>query len=59
VTDYQQEGEREESYKVVFVDDGETYTYTFSNAALFDQFVPGSVWTLKVNSLGGVRSVEP
>lgn len=59
VTDYQQEGEREESYKVVFVDDGETYTYTFSNAALFDQFVPGSVWTLKVNSFGGVRGVEP
>ncbi len=55
----QQEGEREEEYKVVFVDDGEVYTYTFSSASLLDQFVPGSVWTLEVNSFGGIRSVEP
>ena len=55
----QQEGEREESYRVVFRADGEQYTFTTRDPQEFAKFVVGTNWTLKVNQLGGVVEVEP
>jgi ribosomal protein L40E len=55
----QQEGSGEESYQVVFDTDGGTYTYVTSDPAEFALFQPGSRWTLKVNKLNAVVSVEP
>jgi ribosomal protein L40E len=55
----QQEGERKESYKILFDVDGKTRTYSTSDPTEFDRFEIGSRWKLKVNALGGVVSVEP
>ncbi len=55
----QEEGERQESYLIVFSADGETFTYRTSDVEKYHQFVPGSSWVLKVNQLGGVTAVEP
>jgi len=54
----QREGEREETYTIVFAGDGETYTYKTSDASLFTMAEPGSEWLLSVNKLG-VQSIEP
>ncbi len=55
----QEEGEREESYRIVFSADGETFVYTTSDVEEYQDFTLGSNWTLKVNPLGGVIEVEP
>lgn len=55
----QREGNRQEQYRVIFVADGETYTYDLTDPNAFTQFTPGSEWTLKVNALGGLSAVEP
>lgn len=55
----QRAGEGKENYEVTFDTDGGTYTYITSNPAEFAQFQPGSRWTLKVNRLNAVVSVEP
>lgn len=55
----QQEGEREETYRIVFSADGERYTYTTRDPQEYANFDLGSIWTLKVNQLGGVVEVEP
>jgi len=39
--------------------DGEQKTYTPSSVSEFQQFDIGSTWTLKMNALGGIRSVSP
>jgi hypothetical protein len=33
-------------------------TYSPDSVTEFQQFQPGSVWTLKLNRLGGILSVE-
>jgi hypothetical protein len=55
----QREGGGEERYEVVFDVDGGRYSYSTGNPAEFAQFEPGSRWTLKVNQLNAVVSVEP
>ena len=55
----QQEGEREEAYRIVFSADGERYTYTTHDPQEYEDYVVGSNWTLKINPLGGVVDVEP
>ncbi len=55
----QQEGERQESYRIVFSADGDQYTYTTRDPQEYEDFVIGSSWILSVNQLGGVVDVEP
>jgi hypothetical protein len=55
----QEEGERQESYRIIFSADGETFTYVTNDAKEYEGFAPGSNWTLKVNQLGGVTDVQP
>ncbi len=55
----QREGSRAESYQVEFSAGGKTYQYNPANESEFSQFDPGSQWTLKVNSFGGINSVTP
>jgi len=53
----QREGERDEQYMITFVDGGDTYTYTTSDAALFMMAEPGTEWVLEVSNFG-VRSIK-
>lgn len=55
----QREGERQESYAIIFDTDGETYTYKTRSAAEFAQCRIGSRWILKVNAFNAVTSIEP
>ena len=55
----QREGERQEQYLVIFSAKNEQYRYTLDHPSEFSQFTPGSQWTLKVNTFGGVNAVEP
>jgi hypothetical protein len=55
----QREGERNETYLIIFRDGGDSYRFTTTNAQLFMQAQPGSRWTLQINQLGGVQSIEP
>lgn len=55
----QREGERSETYVIIFRDGGDTYRYTTSSAQLFSQAQVGSRWTLQINQLGGVQAIEP
>jgi len=55
----QREGQRDEQYQVVFDVDGQNYTYTTSDPDLFTQVSVGSRWTLTINGLGSVVSIEP
>jgi len=48
-----------ETYSVVLSSDSETYTYRPESEAEFRQFQLGSSWSLEVNALGGIRSIEP
>jgi ribosomal protein L40E len=53
----QQEGGRDESYVVVFQSEGETYTYGASDSGEFFLFVPGSEWTIEVNTVGAINEI--
>jgi ribosomal protein L40E len=44
--------------EVHFTGNGETYTYTPAGLDEFQLYALGSTWTLKLNALGGVVSVE-
>jgi hypothetical protein len=55
----QREGDRSETYTIVFRDGGDTYRFTTTNARLFSMAEVGSRWTLQINQLGGVQSIEP
>jgi hypothetical protein len=59
ISSSQQEGNRQEQYRVIFDAGGQTYTYDLTDPNEFMQFTPGSEWTLKVNALGGLSAVEP
>ncbi len=53
-------GDKSEDLKVSFsTKNGEQKTYSPSTLSEFQQFTVGSTWTLKMNALGGVVSVEP
>jgi ribosomal protein L40E len=52
-------GEGSEKYQVVFNTSKKEYTYSPTDLTSFQQFQPGSTWTLTVNALGGVVSVSP
>lgn len=52
-------GNREESYVVFFEAGDENYTYELGSFEEFQQFAPGSTWTLNINTFGAVVSVEP
>jgi hypothetical protein len=54
----QREGDHKETYEVVFSSEGKQYKYSPRDASDFAQFTTGSRWTLKVNALGGVTSVQ-
>lgn len=58
VSSGQRLGNESVTYTVTFTSGGETYTYTPDDLSEFQQFVVGSTWTLRLNALGGVVSVE-
>jgi len=52
-------GTSNEEYTIVFTSDGESYTYTTTDAETYMMAQPGSRWELSVNQLGGIQSIEP
>ena len=52
-------GVRTETYLVYFDADNDNYTYSTDSFADWQQYEIGSVWSLQVNAIGGVMSVEP
>lgn len=52
-------GDRSEDFTVTFSTENGEETYSPSTLSEFQQFTVGSTWTLKMNALGGVVSVEP
>ncbi|MCZ2289504.1 MAG: zinc ribbon domain-containing protein [Anaerolineales bacterium] len=58
VSGNQRLGQQTAAYTVYFTADGETYTYKPDNLTEFERFSIGSAWTLRLNALGGVVSVE-
>ncbi len=53
-------GNESEQLTVTFITaDGEQKTYSPSSVSEFQQFDVGSTWTLKMNTLGSIRSVSP
>lgn len=51
-------GEQSETYACIFDVNGERYTYATDSAQEFQQCALGSTWTLSVNALGAVTSIE-
>jgi len=55
----QRQGEQvQENYTVVFSVDGQQYSYPVGSLDAFDDFQPGSEWTLSVNGFGDVVEVR-
>ncbi|HWQ84437.1 MAG TPA: zinc-ribbon domain-containing protein, partial [Anaerolineales bacterium] len=55
----QRQGEQlQENYTIVFMVDGEQYSYPVSSLEAFDDFQPGSEWNLVVNGFGDLVGVE-
>ena len=53
-------GAESEELTVTFsTENGEQETYSPASVSEFQQFAPGSTWTLKLNALGSIVSVEP
>jgi hypothetical protein len=50
---------RQETYTIVFLSDGEVYTYQTGSYDLFRQAELGDEWSLEINGLGQVVSAEP
>jgi hypothetical protein len=48
----------EEMYTIVFISDGDAYTFTTEDFSLFQQAVPGTEWDLDINTFGGVVSIS-
>jgi hypothetical protein len=55
----QREGAQGETYTVFFVGDGDERSFSPESAAEFAVFSVGSEWTIVVNGLGAIVSVEP
>jgi ribosomal protein L40E len=51
-------GSSSEELTVIFSTDGGQETYSPGSVTEFQQFDMGSVWTLKMNAMGGILSVE-
>src|SRR5690606_4297781 len=52
-------GQESEELTVVFrTEDCQQQTYSPDTVSEFQQFTPGSTWTLKLNALGGVVGIE-
>ena len=56
----QREGERSESYTVIFITDegGKIYNYRTSDSGEYLNFTPGSRWDLQINTFGNVLEVR-
>jgi len=52
-------GDESEEFTVTFSTDNESEVYSPNSVSEFQQFSIGSTWTLKMNALGGIVSVEP
>ncbi|HET9915013.1 MAG TPA: zinc ribbon domain-containing protein [Anaerolineales bacterium] len=59
VANGQRLGNKSEELTVVFSTKNGEETYSPGSVSEFQQFTIGSTWTLKMNALGGVISVEP
>jgi hypothetical protein len=59
LTQSQKQGNRQETYIIVFSSDGGQKTFQTNDSSLFAQARTGSRWTLNVNSFGSVVSIEP
>ena len=60
VSSGQRLGQESEELTVTFsTENGEEETYSPGTVSEFQQFAPGSTWTLKLNALGGIVRVEP
>lgn len=55
----QRSGDGSEQYTITFSTDDGAMTYETSDAALYASAAPGSRWTLKVNTMGAIVSIEP
>jgi hypothetical protein len=55
----QRHGEDAATYTVYFVSGKDDYTYNPGTLSEFQQYDIGSHWLLKLNTLGGIVSVEP
>jgi len=54
----QREGERKENYSVDFETKEGPKQFTTSDAALYSQLQPGTIWTLSVNTFGSIVDVS-
>lgn len=59
LTSNQRLGNTSEEFTVTFSTDDGIKTYSPDTLSEFQQFTIGSTWTLKLNALGGIVSVEP
>lgn len=59
LTREQREGARSESFTVVLATKEDRLTYSPDSEEEFSAFIPGSLWTVVVNGLGGIVRVEP
>lgn len=59
LTSGQREGDRSETYKVVFKAGDKEYTYTPPSAGEYTRYSSGSKWNLKINGFGSVTDVTP
>lgn len=48
-----------ENYVIVFKVGDELYTYQTSDLALYEKATLGSEWTLNINKLGSIQSIQP
>jgi len=53
-----QGAQQQESYTVLFTVDGEQYSYAVNSLEAFDDFQPGSEWTLTINGFGDLVGVR-
>ncbi len=59
LTTDQRFGEGQEDFEVTFRSDEGSYTYSPDSETEFIEFEIGSDWSLSVNALGGITSLEP
>ncbi len=55
----QREGERSETYVVVFDADNRQFDYSVADATAFAAFEPGSAWVLAVDGFGNIDDLKP
>lgn len=55
----QRPGNKSEAFRVQFDADGRAYSMQTSDFELYQQAIPGSIWTLAVTQQGTVRRAEP